>query len=77
MTEFKNLQLSFLKASTPDGEIPTDHAISAILYDIASNYDKYIISGNNFITEGIMPLKVWSYRQEIHRSVHNYLDLQN
>jgi len=73
-TEFKNLQLSFLKASTPDGEIPTDHAISAILYDIASNYDiKYIISGNNFITEGIMPLK-WAYGHidwKYIRSVHN------
>ena len=73
-TEFKNLQLSFLKASTPDGEIPTDHAISAILFEIASKYDiKYIISGNNFITEGIMPLK-WAYGHidwKYIRSVHN------
>ncbi len=71
--EFKNLQLSFLKASTPDGEIPTDHAISAILYKIASKYKiKYIISGNNFTTEGIMPLK-WAYGHidwKYIRSVH-------
>ena len=24
---FRDIQLSFLKASTPDGEIPTDHAL--------------------------------------------------
>ncbi len=59
--EFKDLQTSFLKSSTPDGEIPTDHAILATLYDIANNHNiKYIISGNNFISEGVMPRK-WAY----------------
>ncbi|GJM33476.1 MAG: LPS biosynthesis protein WbpG [Saprospiraceae bacterium] len=59
--EFKDLQLSFLKASTPDGEIPTDHAILATLYRVAGKYGiKYIISGNNFKTEGIMP-RLWAY----------------
>jgi N-acetyl sugar amidotransferase len=58
--EFKDLQLSFLKASTPDGEIPTDHAITAILYKMASKFGiKYIISGTNVKTEGIMPRR-WS-----------------
>jgi len=53
---FKDLQLSFLKASTPDGEIPTDHAILAILYKIAAKYNiKFIISGMNFRTEGMLP----------------------
>lgn len=59
--EFKDIQLSFLKASTPDGEIPTDHAILATLYKVASKYGiKYIISGNNFKTEGVMP-RLWAY----------------
>lgn len=59
--EFRDLQLSFLKASTPDGEIPTDHAILALLYDQARKHGiKYILSGNNFETEGILP-KYWSY----------------
>lgn len=59
--EFKDIQLSFLKASTPDGEIPTDHAILAVLYKIANeNKIKYIVSGNNFRTEGIMPPS-WAY----------------
>lgn len=53
---FKDLQLSFLKASTPDGEIPTDHAILSILYRIASQFGvKYIISGMNFRNEGFLP----------------------
>ena len=59
--EFKNLQVSFLKSSTPDGEIPTDHAILATLYNIANKHGiKHIISGNNFKTEGVMP-KLWAY----------------
>ena len=59
--EFKDLQISFLKSSTPDGEIPTDHAILATLYKISSQYNiKYIISGNNFKNEGIMP-RLWAY----------------
>jgi len=58
--EFKELQLAFLRASVPDGEIPTDHAIFAILYKMAYKYGiKYIISGTNVRTEGIMP-RVWS-----------------
>jgi len=53
---FKDIQLSFLKASTPDGEIPTDHAITALLYQIATKYKiKYIISGMNSRSEGMLP----------------------
>jgi N-acetyl sugar amidotransferase len=59
--EFKDLQYSFLKSSTPDGEIPTDHAILATIYNIASKHNiKYIMSGNNFKTEGVMP-RLWAY----------------
>jgi len=51
--EFKDLQLSFLKASTPDSEIPTDHAILAILYILAARENvQYILSGHNTATEG-------------------------
>ncbi len=58
--EFSNLQLAFLKASTPDSEIPTDHAICATLYEVAKQYNvKYVISGANQITERIMP-HTWS-----------------
>lgn len=54
--EFKDLQLSYLKASTPDGEVPTDHAIWGVLYRVAAQYKiGYIISGTNARTEGILP----------------------
>lgn len=72
--EFKDLQLSFLRASTPDAEIPTDHAITALLYHIASREGiHYIISGGNDATEGILPRawshghSDWRYIQSIHR----------
>ena len=58
---FKDLQLSFLKASTPDGEIPTDHAINALLFREASKRNiKYIINGMNFKTES-MAVESWAY----------------
>lgn len=59
--EFKDLQLSFLKASVPEAETPTDIAIPAALHHMASKYRvKYIISGGNFATEGILP-RSWHY----------------
>jgi len=54
--EFRDLQLSFLKASVVDIELLTDHAISAIMYKLAIKHNiKYILSGENFTTEGILP----------------------
>lgn len=59
--EFSSLQLAFLKASTPDSEIPTDHAISATLYRVASDKGiPTIIFGNNLVTESVHP-RSWSY----------------
>lgn len=59
--EFKDLQLSFLRASVPEAETPTDVAIQAALHKIAAKYNiKYIISGGNYATEGILP-KRWHY----------------
>ncbi|ARV09686.1 ExsB family protein [Winogradskyella sp. PC-19] len=58
---FSDLQKAFLNASTPDGEIPTDHAINALLFKEASKRGiKYIISGMNFATES-MAVRMWSY----------------
>ena len=59
--EFRDLQLSFLKASVPEAETPTDIAIPAALHKVAAKYNiKYIISGGNYATEGILP-KSWHY----------------
>lgn len=59
--EFKDLQLSFLKASVPELETPTDIAIVGCLHKIAAQYNiKHIIMGGNYATEGILP-KSWHY----------------
>ena len=59
--EFKDLQLSFLKASVPEAETPTDIAIPAALHSVAAKHGiKYILSGGNLATEGILP-KSWHY----------------
>jgi N-acetyl sugar amidotransferase len=59
--EFRDLQVSFLKAATPDGEVPTDHAILALLYEIAARHGlHHVIAGFNVSTEGVLPVK-WGY----------------
>jgi N-acetyl sugar amidotransferase len=59
--EFKDIQYSFLRSSTPDSEIPTDHAIFVTLFEVAKQFNlKYILTGINISTESIMP-KTWSY----------------
>ena len=72
--EFKDLQLAFLKASVPEIETPTDHAIPAALHKIAAKHKiKYIISAGNQATEGILPpgwhynAKDLTYINKIHR----------
>lgn len=72
--EFRDLQLAFLYASTPDSEIPTDHAINAILHQVADeNKVKYIIYGCNVRTESHLPPAWsqghldWKYIESIHR----------
>ncbi|OGB20901.1 MAG: ExsB family protein [Burkholderiales bacterium RIFCSPLOWO2_02_FULL_57_36] len=59
--EFLKLQVAFLKASTPDGEVPTDHAIFALLYELAAKHGlKHVILGTNVVSEAILPEK-WGY----------------
>jgi len=72
--EFKDLQLSFLRASTPDSEIPSDHAIVSLLYHKAEKIGlRYIITGYNVRTESHLP-KAWSQGHmdwKYIKSVHN------
>ncbi len=72
--EFKDLQLSFLKSLFINVEMPTDHAIMAVLFQIADEKKiQYIISGSNLATEGILPnswvydIKDWRFIEGIHR----------
>ncbi len=61
--EFKDIQLSYLKASVVDIEVVSDHAIFSTMYKLAMEHDiGYIISGTNVVTEYIMPPS-WLYRK--------------
>ena len=58
--EFKDLQLSFLKASVIDIEMVSDHAIRSTLFRVANEKKiKYILRGGNIASEAILP---WSWR---------------
>ncbi len=57
--EFRDIQLSFLKASVGNAEIPTDHAIGALLYQVASKEGIRFIIGEVILeTEAIMPTQL-------------------
>lgn len=72
--EFRDIQLSFIKAGVANIEAPTDHAIGALLYKMAAKHGlKYLISGGNLETEGVMPTswlydnKDWKHIRGLHR----------
>ena len=59
--EFRDLQLAFLRASVPEIETPTDMAIPGALHKAAAEHGvRYVISGGNYATEGILPA-AWHY----------------
>ena len=58
--EFRDLQVAFLKASTPDSEIPTDHAIISVMFGAARRHRlRHVVTGFNVRTESHMP-RAWS-----------------
>lgn len=72
--EFRDLQVAFLKASTPDSEIPSDHAIVSLMFQMADQMGiKYVISGRNVRTEThVAPAWSmghfdWKYIESVHR----------
>lgn len=59
--EIKDLLKSYMKSGIPWIDAPTDLAIKAIMYKIATQEGiKYIIRGNDFRSEGKQP-KEWTY----------------
>lgn len=61
--EFRDIQLSYLKASVVDIEVVSDHAIFATMYKLAKEKGiGYVISGGNIVTEFIMPPS-WLYHK--------------
>ena len=72
---FRDLQLAFLKAATPDSEFPTDHAIVALMNQKALDVGtRFIITGVNLSTEGIIGAPMgasafdWKYINHIHKT---------
>ena len=72
--EFKDIQLSYFKASVVDIEAVTDHAIITTMYKLALKHDiKYILSGTNIVTEAILP-RHWIFNKVDHK---NLLDIHD
>lgn len=72
--DFKELQLAYFRSSVVDIEVATDQLIAAALLEIAKKFDiKYILSGNNFVTEHIMP-EEWVCKHKIDHTnlIHIY-----
>jgi N-acetyl sugar amidotransferase len=77
--EFRNLQMSFIKAGVTNIEIPSDHAINATLQAMAVKWRvKYIISGSNLRSEGITPRSFGWYNIDLRhlRAIHRRFGTQ-
>lgn len=60
--EFRLIQRSFVQASVINIEIPTDHAINAVLFKEAEKHNvRTILSGSNLATEAILPKSYGGY----------------
>jgi N-acetyl sugar amidotransferase len=60
--EFRDLQLAFLRASISNAEIPTDHGIFALLFQVAVREQvRFILTGSNLVTEGMYLPFTWGY----------------
>ena len=67
--EFRDIQLAYIRASVVDIEVPTDHAIGAVLMKLALKHDiKYSLSGSNVYTEHVMP-KSWIFNKGDHANL--------
>ena len=70
---FLDLQLAFLRSSTPDSEIPSDHAIVALMRSVADKEGVPVIWGVNFSSEAILPQAWsrghmdWTYIKNVHQ----------
>lgn len=69
--EFRDIQRAFLLASVPDVEIPSDHAITSCLLQVARKHKVgAIITGSNPRTESHLPI-AWSQGHWDYGYVHD------
>ena len=63
--EFKDVQLSFIKAGVIDIELISDHAIAALLYKTSVKFrTKYIFQGVNNNSEFILPQEWYHWKHD-------------
>ena len=75
--EFRQVQVAFLRASVPEAETPTDIAIQSAVHRIALKHGiRYILSGGNIASEGILPLS-WHYNARDTKYSHAILKAGN
>jgi N-acetyl sugar amidotransferase len=73
-SEFREVQTAFLRGSVPEAETPTDVAIQRAVHEHAKkNGIKYILSGGNIASEGILPV-TWHYNARDTRYSYAILD---
>ncbi len=59
--EMNDVQAAFIRSGLANLDVPQDHAFFAALYSYAvKNNIKYVLSGSNIATEGILPF-AWGY----------------
>ena len=78
--EFRDIQRSFFKAHVIDIELVTDHAIFAAMFQIAKKHGiRYILSGTNAATEGIMPRSWQHFKFDLRnlKAIHRAHGTQN
>ena len=71
--DLKAIQIAFLKAGVPEADTPTDVAIQRAVHHYAKHEGiKYILSGGNLSTEGILPIS-WHYNARDTKYSHSIL----
>ena len=69
--EFRDIQISFIKASVVDIELVSDHAIFATLFRQAAKHGvKHILSGTNVVTECTLPPH-WIWHKTDHINIQD------
>ena len=63
--ELRDLELSYMKASVVDIDIPNEMSSQAMLYQVAARHNlKYLITGHNFSSEGWLPPSFSHYKYD-------------
>jgi N-acetyl sugar amidotransferase len=69
--EMDDIYRAFLKASVPAIDVPTDIALTEVLYRAASKHSlKYILEGHSFRAEGVSPVGYSYFDGKYIESVH-------